>query len=210
MFPFDAEVMAATYARYNAAVWPAQPVALLLALAALWLVVAPRAWSGRAVGAILASGWLWCGLVFFPRHWGPLDFLAPVYAGAFLLQALLLLLLLVWRPRPFVVPPDGAGLGGLALAALALFGIPLVSGLGEAGFAAARIAALAPGPTAVFTLALLLLPAGRPPWLLLPIPLLWCGVAAVSGWTLGVPENLAAALLALAAASLLAWKAARA
>lgn len=209
MFPFDAEVMAATYARYNAAVWPAQPIALLLALAALWLAVAPRAWSGRAVGAILAAGWLWCGLVFFPRHWAPLDFMAPVYAAAFLAQAVLLLLLLVWRPRFFVAPPDAAGLGGLALAALALFGVPLVSGLGDSGFAAARIAGLAPGPTAVFTLALLLLSQGRPPWLLLPIPLMWCGVAAVSGWALGVPESLAVAMLALPALALFAWKASR-
>lgn len=207
MFPFDAEVLAATYAHYNAAVWPAQPVALLLALAALWLAVAPNAWSGRAVGAILAGGWLWCGLVFFPRHWAPLDFMAPVYAAAFLAQAALLLLLLVWRPRAFVVPPDAAGLGGLALAALALFGIPLVSGLGEAGFATARIAGLAPGPTTAFTLALLLLPAGRPSWALLPIPLLWCGVAAVTGWTLGVPESLAVAILALPALALFAWRA---
>jgi len=210
MFPFDAEVMAATYARYNAAVWPAQPVALLLALAALWLVVAPRAWSGRAVGAILAAGWLWCGLVFFPRHWAPLDFMAPVYAAAFLVQAVLLVLFLVWRPRSFAVLPDAPGLGGLALATLALFGLPLVSGLGDSGFAAARIAGLAPGPTAVFTLALLLLPQGRPAWLLLPIPLMWCGVAVVTGWALGVPESLAVALLALPALALFAWKASRA
>lgn len=203
MFPFDAEVLASSHALYNAAVWPAQPVALALALAALWLAVVPRRGGGRAVGMILSTGWTWCGLVFFLRHWAQFDFMAPVYAGAFLLEAALLLFLLVWRGRSFRPPADAAAIGGLCLAALALFGLPLVSGLGAAGFGAARIVGLAPGPTVLFTLALLLLLEGPTPWLLLVVPLLWCAVAAVTGWALGVPESLAVALLALPAFGLL-------
>lgn len=207
MFPFDAEVLASSTAQYNAAVWPGQPIALALALAALWLAVTPRRWSARVAGAVLAAGWLWCGLVFFLRHWAQLDFMAPVYAAAFLLQAALLLVLLAGRRRVFRAPSAAVGIAGLALAVLALFGLPLISGLGEAGFAAARIVGLAPGPTVLFTLALLLLLEGRPPWLLLPIPLLWCAVAAVTGWTLGVAESLAVPILALPAFALFAWKA---
>lgn len=203
MFPFDAEVLASSHALYNAAVWPAPPVALALALAALWLAVVPRPGGGRAVGVILAAGWTWCGLVFFLRHWAQLDFMAPVYAGAFLVQAALLLLLLVWRGRSFGPPADAAAIGGLCLAALALFGLPLVSGLGAAGFGAARIVGLTPGPTVLFTLALLLLLEGRPPWLLLIVPLLWSAVAAVTGWALAVPESILVPLLALPAFGLL-------
>src|SRR3546814_1663444 len=88
-----------------------------------------------------------------------------------------------------------------------LFGLPLLSGLGEAGFSAARLVGPAPGPTAVFTLALLLLLDGRPPWLLLAVPLLWGGVPAVVGWVLGVPDGLAVALLILVTFGLLVWKA---
>src|SRR3546814_3208137 len=73
----------------------------MLALAALWLAVAPRPWSRRAVGVILAAGWLWCGLVFFLSHWAQLDFMAPVYGGAFLLQAALLLFAPTLRRRAF-------------------------------------------------------------------------------------------------------------
>ena len=173
----------------------------------LWLAVAPRPWSARAVGVLLAGGWAWCAAVFFLRHWAGLDFMAPIYAGGFLLQTGLLLHALVWRTRCFRAPPDAAGIAGLVLAALALFGLPLVSGLGEGGFAAARIVGLAPGPTVLFTLALLLLLEGRPLWLLLPIPLLWCAVAAVTGWALGVAESQVVPLLALPALGFLVWKA---
>src|SRR3546814_104160 len=112
MFPYDAEVLASSYRLYNTAIWPAQPVALMLALAALWLAVAPRPWSRRAVGVILAAGWLWCGLVFFLSHWAQLDFMAPVYGGAFLLQAALLLFAPTLRRRAFCAPSGAAGIAG--------------------------------------------------------------------------------------------------
>lgn len=206
MFPFDAEVLASFYGRYNAAVWPAQVAALVLALAALWLSLSPWRFGARAIGLILAAGWLWCGLVFFPRHLAQYDFMAPVYGGAFVIQAAVLLWVLVWRQRPPAGQPDGFGAAGLVLAFLAVIGLPLVSGLGEAGFAAARIVGLAPGPTVLFTFAVLLLAEGRPPWAALAIPLLWCVVAAVMGWVLAVPESLAVALLGALALGLLLWK----
>jgi len=78
MFPFDAEVLASSHALYNAAVWPAQVVALAAALAAVWLAVSPQPWRGRALGAILAAGWLWGGAVFFLGHVASLDFLHHV------------------------------------------------------------------------------------------------------------------------------------
>jgi hypothetical protein len=209
MFPFDAEVLASSYALYNAAVWPAQVFALALALAAVWLSVSPRRGGLRIIGAVLAAGWLWCGLVFFPRYLAQLDFMAPVYGWVFAAQAALLSWALVWRPAAFRAAPGIAGVAALALAAAAIFGLPLVSGLGEAGSAAARIVGLAPGPTVLFTLALLLLVEGRAPRLLSAIPLLWCGVAAVTGWVLGVPESLALAVLALPAFGLLLWPARR-
>lgn len=211
MFPFDAEVLASFYGRYNAEVWPAQVFSLALSLAAVWLSLAPRPLGGRvdgarAIGLVLVAGWLWCGVVFFIDHFARFDFLAPVYGGAFVVQSALLLWVLVWRQRPPASQPDGFGAAGLLLAFLAIIGLPLVSGLGDAGFAAARIVGIAPGPTVVLTLAMLLLVEGRPPWLLTVIPLLWCGVAAVTGWALALPEALAVALLGAVAAGLLLWK----
>lgn len=206
MFPFDAEVLTSFYGRYNADVWPAQVFALVLALAAVWLSLSPGRFGARAIGLILAAAWLWCGLVFFPRHFAQYDFMAPVYGGAFAIEAGVLLWLLVWRQRPPASQPDGFGAAGLVLAFLAIIGLPLVSGLGEAGFAAARVVGIAPGPTVIVTFAILLLVERRPPWPAMAIPLLWCAVAAVTGWVLAVPEALTVALLGALAAGLLLWK----
>jgi hypothetical protein len=199
-------VLASSYAFYNAAVWPAQAVALALALAAIWLAAAPRAWSGPAVAAILAAGWTWCGLVFFLQHFARLDFMAPVYGGAFLLQALLLLWWLFRRRFVFTNASDGVTAAAVALAFLSIVGLPLVTGLGGFGFASARIVGLAPGPTVLFTLAMLLLVEGRGRWLLMVLPLSWCALDGATGWALGVPEALAVAALGLAAPLVLLWR----
>ena len=193
LFPYDAEVLGSIYAQYNAAVWPAQPVALLLALVAVWLCVPPRRGSGRGIGLLLAAGWLWCGLVFFRGHLAAFDFMAPVYAWAFVAQAALLLWGLVARDTLLCFRPTVAGWAGLAVMVVALFGLPAISGLATAdsgafGWAAARVVGVAPGPTALFTLGLLLLAEGRWRWALMVIPLAWCVVAGVTAWSLGVAE----------------------
>lgn len=193
MFPFDAEVLASLYGRYNAEVWPAQVFALGLALAAVWLAASPRSWSGPAVAAILAAGWAWCGLAFFLQHFVRFDFMAPVYGVAFLLQALLVLWCLARGRFVFAGTPDGVTATALLLAFLAVVGLPLVTGLGGFGFASARIVGLAPDPTVLFTLAMLLLVEDRARWLLMVLPLSWCALAGVTGWALGVPEALAVA-----------------
>ena len=206
MFPFDAEVLGSIYAQYNAAVWPAQPVALLLALGAVWLSVTPRAAGGRIVGALLAAGWLWCGLVFFRQHLAAFDFMAPVYGWAFVAQAALLLWGLTWRQTPIRFQPDGTGSFAMVVIVVALFGLPAISAFGDYGWAAARVVGVAPGSTVLFTLALLLLVERRRRWWLMVIPLAWCAVAGLTAWALGVAEAWPLPLLGALAALLGVWR----
>ena len=199
MFPYDAEVLASFYALYNAAVWPAQAIALALAVAVLWLGVAPRRGSGRVIGALLTAGWLWCGLVFHLYHFADLDFMAPVYGWVFVAQAALLAWVSIGRGLDLKFRADTCGLAGLAVAVVAVFGLPLISGVTGAGFASARVVGLAPGPTVLFTLGLLMLAEGRRRWLLMVIPLLWCAVAGLSASALGVVEAWALPILGIPA-----------
>lgn len=187
MLPFDAEVLASFFTLYNRTVWPAQILAVVLALAALWLILSPRRGGGRVPGLLLAAGWLWCGAVFFLLHFASLDFMAPVYGWVFILQGVLLLWSLGLRRGVLRFRGGAVGWVGLALAVFALFGLPALTALTEAGWQSARIVGLAPGPTAVFSLGLLLMREGRRPWHLLVIPLLWIAVAGATAWALYAP-----------------------
>jgi hypothetical protein len=54
----------ALFERYNMAIWPVQVIAFFLGLLAVALVFTPVGWADRAIGAILATCWLWVGIVF--------------------------------------------------------------------------------------------------------------------------------------------------
>ena len=69
MIPFTSEVYLGLIARYNAAIWPAQIVALVLGLFVLWQAARPRSAAGRAgadriIPWFLAAAWLWTAVAF--------------------------------------------------------------------------------------------------------------------------------------------------
>lgn len=214
MLPYDAEALLAFHAQLNAALWPAQVAALIIAGCVLFTAARPLSGGhdpadpapGRNVLATLAIGWAWVGGGYFFLWFSMLDFLAPAYAALFLVQALLLLRGALHDPPAFRFRRDPFGWAGLALAAIALLLLPLAGALSPAGWAAAPVVGLMPGPTALFTLGVLLLAggAGRPG--LAVVPVLWTLIAGFQGWALGLPQNLAMAALGLAAAGLLAWR----
>ena len=68
------------------------------------------------------------------------------------------------------------------------------------------VVGLAPGPTAVFTLGMLLLTAGRTPLHLAIMPLLWTLVAGATAWILSIPQDLALPIVGVGAFALILWK----
>jgi Family of unknown function (DUF6064) len=93
--PFTAEVLSSVVQTYNRAVWPAQVVAYVLALALVWIAIRPRYGGYRRVahslaGAALAAAWAWTGVAFHFSYFANINFLAPVYGSLFVVQALLL------------------------------------------------------------------------------------------------------------------------
>ncbi len=211
MLPYSAEVLASFLGRYNAALWPAQPLVYLLtglALVQLW-----RGWppGDRLLAAGLAVAWAWVAWGYFAQGLAQLDFLAPAYAAAFALQALLLLAAGFWRDgldmrlrpnRP--IHPDRLGRLGLALIFLALAWPLLAAALPQSDWTQAPVVWLAPGPSVVATLGFLLL-ARRPSRVLLVVPLLWALTFGAVGWLLGLPLTLAAAALSGAGLAALVW-----
>lgn len=191
---------------YNAAVWPAQVVALLLGGALAALVATGRA--GRAAAAVLAACWLWVAWGFLHTRYATINWAAEYMAAAFALQALLLAVVGVLGGRLRF-----AGRGhraGLALLLFALLVQPLIGPLAGRPWSQVELFGLAPDPTALATLGALLA-AERTRWEILAIPLAWCAVSAATLWAMESPDALilpAAAVLALILSRLAAARAA--
>ena len=167
---------------YNAAIWPGQLAAFALGAALLVVLRRGAPARGRLAGGILAACWLWVAIAFHAHRYATINWAAVYFSWAFVVEAALLLWLCVLRDRVrFERAFDGAGRAGLAIFLFALTVMPLASPILGRGWKAVEIFGVAPDPTAVATLGILLAAGGRGRGWLMVVPAIWC---AVSGFTL--------------------------
>lgn len=184
---------------YNQDIWPVQVIALALGVAVVMLLYRRAMWRGRAIAAILVAGWLWTAWAFLIERYATINWAATYMAAGFAAQGLLLLWQgvignrLVPQPISHVVAR-----AGLAMFLVALVVQPLVGMVFGRSWTQAEVFGVAPDPTAVATLGLLLT-AQRPSWTLMILPLLWCAVTGATLSTMGAADAFVAPLLALAA-----------
>ncbi|MEP2117852.1 MAG: DUF6064 family protein [Bauldia litoralis] len=173
------------FALHNAAVWPLQVAALASGAALVAMVFARRpAWRGRAVALVLAAWWLFVAWSWQYQRYDTINFAGRWFALAFAAEAGLL----VWIAFCDQLRFARGGIVGALVAAFALVLQPLIGPLllGR-DWASVELFGIAPDPTAVVTLGLLV--AARPaPWLALVIPLLWCAVTGLTLFALEAPD----------------------
>ena len=193
---------------YNAAIWPAQLVAIVLGLAVLLLARRPGGSRGRWIAALLAACWLWVAIAFHANRYATINWAAVDFAWGFGVEAALLLWTGVLRGRRLF----GPGKGPLDRAALGIFlfalaAQPFLGPLCGRPWRQAEIFGVAPDPTAVATLGVLLLAAGRVRWELLAIPAIWCAVSGATLLAMKAPDFWVTPLSALLAVTLAVAKA---
>lgn len=192
------------FERYNLDIWPAQLACLAIGLAMVALLVTNHRGRERIVAGLLAACWLWVAWAFHYERYTQINWVAPWFAAAFALQALLLVAVGVLAGRTTLRSPAGRAFWiAIALIAFAILGYPLLAPLAGRPWTTAEIFGAAPDPTAITTVAALSLVRSRLRWPLLVIPLLWCAATALTLCAMASPQVIvvvAAALLGLSPA----------
>ena len=195
---------------HNGAWWPAQPLAVLAGLGWIGLLRRKGSPALRAGAAGLAAAWLFVAFAFTLERYAAVNWAASGFAVSFVLQSLLLTALAT-RVDSRVVSPGPRRHIGLAICAWALMGHPLLAMAFGRPWTQAEVFGLAPDPTAIATLGVLLCTAGQQPttaWLLRGLWILtvaWCAVSSATLWTLGSAQ--AWALMGVMLVSLVAaWR----
>ncbi len=196
-----------TYTRlfelYNLEWWPLQLVALALGIAVLMLWRRGGERAGRAIAVILALCWLWVAWAFHAQRYASINLAAGYFAWAFVAQALLLLWLGGVSNRLTPAPATRMQVhAGLGLFLFALLPFPALGLLSGRSWTQAEVFGMAPDPTALATLGVLLLAGARPAWALYPIPVVWCLISGATLWTMDAPGFAVAPLAALLAVGL--------
>ena len=191
---------------YNAAIWPAQVVALGLGLAILALLRRASAARGRVVAAILAACWLFVAIAFHAHRYATINTAGVHFAWAFGLEAALLIWMGIARGGlRFERPADLASRTGLWIFLFALAGEPLVGPLLGRGWRGVELFGVAPDPTAVATLGILLLARVRHRWLLMVIPVLWCAATGMFLLAMKAPDFWIPPLVAAVVMPMAVW-----
>lgn len=200
MLPFDSATWLAILGQYNTAIWPLHAVAVLMALVAVATALMGSRGSARVTGLMLAVLWAWTGIAFFGGSLAPFHFASGWLAGVFVAQGLMLVFALTLLGRARFGWSGGlGGSGAVLMIVYALVGYPLLDlALNGTPWAQLQYVGVAPGPTMLLTLGLLLLAQPRPPLVLAIIPLLWALVSGYMAWGLDLPSEYFSAVLGVA------------
>jgi hypothetical protein len=201
MLPFTTEEFFEVFARYNTAIWPAQVGAAALGLDALFLLFRPGPEGSRVICLILAAFWLLMGIGYHLLFFTRINILAYAFGFLFVAQAALLFADgFIRRQVIFRAEPGWRTWLAWSLIAYGLVIYPLIGLLGSHAYPMTPLFGVAPCPTTIFTLGLLLL--SNASWRLFVIPLVWSAVGGSAAVLLAVPQDYGLILAGVIAAAL--------
>ena len=155
---------------------------------------------------MLAVWWLWVAWAYLLERYDTINWAASSIAVGFALEALLLVWVGFIRDRLRFRPGlDLAGKAGLCIFLFALAVHPLIGPFTGRPWLQSELFGVAPDPTAIATLGVLVA-ASRPHWELLVIPLLWCAISGATLWTMQSPDALVVPVVAVLVLVLTSWK----
>lgn len=174
---------------YNTDIWPLQIVALLAGAAILLLIRNRAASSSRIIALLLAACWLWVACAFQWQRYARINWAAEYFAVGFALEAFLLVWIGVACDRlRFESAPDVRGRAGLAIFVFALTIHPVLQLLSGRDWRQLEVFGVAPDPTAVATIGLLLA-TNRIHWIALPLPMIWCVIGGATLWLINSAQG---------------------
>jgi hypothetical protein len=208
--PFTLEQFLSVFERYNRAIEPAPFFAYALGAVALVFACSGGPLRGRVALGTLALFWAVSGAGYHLAFFSEINPAALAFGALFLAQAALLLGAALRREAPaFRLHASARHVAALSLAVYALAAYPRIAAAAGHAYPRAPVFGVAPCPTTIFTIAVLLL-AERPCGILLTIPIAWSLVALSAAVRLGMTEDYGLAVAGLVALVVLAarrWRA---
>ena len=198
---FTADTFFRLFELNNTALWPFQFLMLVVAVMLFLLAQRTDRKSANSLAIILALLWCLVGWQFFHKLYTPIYPAADWFALLFATQALLFLTLglRLSRRRLFYNRMPHPTYPGAILFFYAIAIHPLAGLMFERNWQSLEIFGIAPDPTALGTLGLLLLMPGVKPKILAVIPLGWCVISGLTYMAMELPIGLLTPAVAILA-----------
>ena len=196
--PYSGEALAAFIESYNARVWPAHAVSIVMIFGVVASLLKHKPASRHLVFIVSGLFYLWVGAVFYINGFSSLNFLAPYVGGTFIVQGSICLVLAAagqkinnsspsHRPSHShsYIPALSGGRAlrvGLAFIILAVIVYPALMAVIKGGLSGWRMPGMTPVSTSLFTIgAVAPVTDGKQRLILLVLPVLHLLFAAICG-----------------------------
>ena len=179
--PFTAEQFLNVFRLYNGS-FPFMPiVTYATGLGALLLAARDGDRKDRAILSILGFFWIWNGVAYHIGFFRAINPAAAIFGAVFVLQGVLLIVAAAkGKSMRMTLARTPKAKLGLLFILYAMVVYPILGHLLGHGYPASPVFGMAPCPTTIFTIGVLLLARGNVPIYLLVVPLLWSIVGVVS------------------------------
>ncbi|MBS3803055.1 MAG: hypothetical protein KGY54_00780 [Oleiphilaceae bacterium] len=199
---FTPEVYLRLFIRFNEAVWPVQLLALAAGVAIPVLLTRQSMMARKLAVALLSLAWIACGFGFMGNFYAPINWPVAYFGYAFAGQALLIAAVAgAWQPPVRWSPVGQRGKALIALWLLMLLVLPWLTVAAASDGRALPFFALTPDLTVLGSILATTLVPRAVRWLLLLIPIVWCGFSALTLLALGLPFPIIVPLAGLLAAA---------
>lgn len=188
--PFSEQQFFDVFAQYNLAVWPLPVVAYVMGV----IVVALLFWDSRVsaimIPLFLAIFWAINALGYHAGFFVQINPFALAFAVLFMMQAIFLALApFFFRGMRFRVKNDMRSYAGLALIVFAMVIYPVWGRLAGHQYPAIPVFGIAPCPTTIFTIGIVLLAQWNAARWQLVVPAIWAAIGGSAAIVLGVPQD---------------------
>jgi hypothetical protein len=187
--PFSLEQFIQVFVDWNTAIWPAQLVVYALGVAAVALAFKPVPRGSAFIVAVLALIWLVNGAGYHLWQFSRINPAAYGFGALFIVQAVLFAYAGSRGRLHFAVASGPVDAVGLVFVAYALVIYPLLGMMFGHAYPASPLFGVAPCPTTIFTIGMLLLANRRVPVYLPVIPFAWSLIGGSAAIVLNVPED---------------------
>jgi Family of unknown function (DUF6064) len=188
--PFTLEQFLGVFADYNVAIWPAQIVAYVLGLIAIAAVWSRWLAPSSIIMSVLALMWAMNGFGYHYLFFVEVNPAAKLFAGFFVLQAILFVAsVLMANDLHFKIGGNFRSVAGAAFIIYAMVIYPAFGIWAGHGLMVGPMFGVAPCPTTIFTIGMLLLARGK--WMvwLSIIPIIWSLIGLAAALQLGMSED---------------------
>jgi hypothetical protein len=188
--PFSPLEFLHVFSDYNESIWPLQILAVALGVAAIALLYSRKAWASRSIATILAAFWATMGIGYHWLFFSSINAAAYLFGGLFLIAALIFFIEGTVRNRiRFEVSRDVEGWLARILIVYSIVVYPLLGLLATHPYPETPLFGVAPCPTTIFTLGLLMVASYPRPAILAGVPILWAAIGGTAAFQLDVPQD---------------------